>query len=81
MQGDGDGEGDGDGGGFATTGPVPESGGTTKGAGLGVGFGGLSPGSRAILRASVRYQLRLVAPMTTSAGFVYQRFPGTPASA
>src|SRR5882672_2533352 len=48
--------------------------------GAGVGLGGLSPGSLAMLRVSLRNQL-LLAPATTPGGGVYQRLPGTPASA
>src|SRR6267378_842809 len=68
------------GGGLASTGPVPGSGGTTKGTGFGVGLLPLSPGSLATNRVSVRNQL-LLAPPTTSAGLVNQRLPGTPARA
>src|SRR5437588_9960416 len=73
------GDGHGDGLGLASTGP-PGSGGTTNGEALGVGLGGLSPGSLAMLVASARYQL-LFGPATTPGGGVYQRLPGMPASA
>jgi hypothetical protein len=39
--------------------------------GVGVGLGGLSPGSREMLVVSVRYQL-LLGPATTSAGCANQ---------
>src|SRR6266581_3673046 len=76
MPGDGHGVGTG----LATIGPTPVSGGTTYVGVLGVGLGGLSPGSLAMLRASSRYQL-LFGPATTPGGAVYQRLPGIPASA
>src|SRR6266571_3130086 len=76
----GTGAGDGHGGGLATTGPVPGSGGTTYAGPVGVGLGGLSPGSLSILVVSARYQL-LFGPFTTPGGVVYHRLPGTPASA
>jgi hypothetical protein len=49
-------------------------------AGFGVGLGGLSPGSLAMLVVSLRYQL-LLGPFETSGGVWYQRFPGTPFNA
>src|ERR1700680_1260876 len=61
--------------GLASTGPVPGSAGTVISIGVGVGLGALSPGSFAMLVASLRNQL-LLAPATTSGGGVYQRFPG-----
>src|SRR6266852_6299133 len=48
--------------------------------GVGVGLGALSPGSFAMLVVSLRYQL-LPGPATTSGGFEYQRFAGTPFNA
>src|SRR5262245_36414571 len=66
--------------GLATTGPVPGSGGITYAGPVGVGVGGLSPGSFSIFVVSARYQL-LFGPDTTPGGVVYQRLPGTPASA
>src|ERR1700687_2543780 len=48
--------------------------------GVGVGLGALSPGSFAMLVASLKNQL-LLAPATTSGGGTYQRFPCTPARA
>src|SRR2546430_10046411 len=80
TQGGTPGDGHGVGTGLATIGPPPESGGTTYVGVLGVGLGGLSPGSLAMLRASSRYQL-LFGPATTPGGAVYHRLPGTPASA
>src|SRR6266850_1067229 len=74
------GDGLGTGGGLAKIGPEPGSSGTTNDGVFGVGLGGLSPGSRGMLRVSLRNQL-LLAPLTTSGGAVYQRLPGTPASA
>ena len=47
---------------------------------MGVGLGGLSPGSWLMLVVPVRYQL-LFGPGTTSGGFEYQRFAGWPDSA
>src|SRR5437899_5706664 len=47
---------------------------------LGVGLGGLSPGSLSIFKVSARYQL-LFGPATTPGGAVYQRLPALPASA
>src|SRR2546430_7149742 len=73
------GEGHGEGTGLATTGP-PGSGGTTIAGPVGVGLGGLSPGSLSIFVVSARYQL-LFGPATTPGGAVYQRLPGTPARA
>src|SRR5579859_869404 len=63
----------------ARIGPVPGSGGTTMVTGVGVGLGGLSPGSVGMLVVPFRYQL-LFGPGTTSAGFVYHSLPGTPLS-
>ena len=48
--------------------------------GVGVGLGALSPGRREMLVVSLRYQL-LFGPGTTSGGFEYHRFAGTPCSA
>jgi hypothetical protein len=48
--------------------------------GVGVGLGGLSPGSFVMLVVSLKNQL-LLAPSTTSGGGMYQRFPSTLASA
>src|ERR1700680_5050196 len=61
--------------GVGTTGPRPGAGGSEMLIGVGVGLGALSPGSFAMLVASLRNQL-LLAPATTSGGGVYQRFPG-----
>src|SRR5215472_14049757 len=65
--------------GLARTDPVPGSGGMTMFE-MGVGVGGLSPGSLVILVVSARYQL-LLGPATTPAGLENQRLPGTPARA
>src|SRR5947208_14807017 len=65
--------------GLASTGP-PGSGGTTYAGALGVGLGGLSPGSLSTLVVSARYQL-LLGPETTPGGLVYQRFQVTLTSA
>src|SRR2546423_5138270 len=65
--------------GLARIGP-PGSGGTTYKGALGVGLGGLSPGSLSICVVSVRNQL-FPGPATTSGGGVYQRSPGVPSRA
>src|SRR5216683_6866123 len=77
LMGGGDTDGVGSGDGLASTGPVPGSGGTVMLIGVGVGLGGLSPGSRGMLLVSLRYQL-LLGPATTLAGCVNQWSPGTP---
>src|SRR2546421_7482802 len=48
--------------------------------GVGVGRVALSPGSREMLVVPLRYQL-LLGPGTTSGGFAYHRFAGTPVRA
>src|SRR2546421_10101827 len=70
------GEGHGEGTGLATTRP-PGSGGTTIAGPVGVGLGGVSPGSVSIFVGSARDHL-LFGPPTTPGGAVYHRVAGPP---